>query len=150
MILVIDFGEHCPGGNYVIQTTEGERIAQLLSGYIDIIMRKQRNREAALLEGDEESTIVEENVEPEKANLIQNLTGTLPTRHRVEEVSLAHSGVLRPAAGAINNLLRNNFNQIASTSHTAIPVALQGPGSATLQQASGSTVSKFLFSCIQC
>lgn len=49
-----------------MQTTEGEQIAQLISGYVDIILRRQRSRDSGQTEGDEENTIIEENIAPSK------------------------------------------------------------------------------------
>lgn len=61
-----DFGQYSPDGNYIMQTTEGEQIAQLISGYVDIILRRQRSRDSGQTEGDEENTIIEENIAPSK------------------------------------------------------------------------------------
>jgi len=38
---VQDFGDYADS-YYAVQTTEGEQIAQLISGYIDIILKKVR------------------------------------------------------------------------------------------------------------
>jgi len=40
---VQDFGDYADS-YYAVQTTEGEQIAQLISGYIDIILKKVRLR----------------------------------------------------------------------------------------------------------
>lgn len=37
-----DFGDY-QDGYYSVQTTEGEQIAQLIAGYIDIILKKVKN-----------------------------------------------------------------------------------------------------------
>ncbi|TGZ47820.1 hypothetical protein CRM22_011014 [Opisthorchis felineus] len=93
-LFTLDFGQYHPDGNYAMQTTEGEQIGQLISGYIDIILRRQKGRQAAMTDGDEESTIVEENVEPSRANVISNVNGTLSRGHRVSEANVAHTGNL--------------------------------------------------------
>ncbi|KAF6776525.1 hypothetical protein AHF37_04495 [Paragonimus kellicotti] len=96
-LFTLDFGQYNPDGNYAMQTTEGEQIGQLISGYIDIILRRQRGKLATMTDGDEENTIVEENVAPSRANVISNVSGTLPRGHRGEEAHVAHSGTLRTA-----------------------------------------------------
>lgn len=40
-LLLQDFGDY-QDGYYSVQTTEGEQIAQLIAGYIDIILKKVR------------------------------------------------------------------------------------------------------------
>lgn len=39
MLCFQDFGDY-QDGYYSVQTTEGEQIAQLIAGYIDIILKK--------------------------------------------------------------------------------------------------------------
>lgn len=39
----LDFGDHFKEPYYSMQTTEGEHIARLISGYIDIILKKVRS-----------------------------------------------------------------------------------------------------------
>lgn len=41
MLIFQDFGDY-QDGYYSVQTTEGEQIAQLIAGYIDIILKKVR------------------------------------------------------------------------------------------------------------
>lgn len=65
-ILVQDFGEYSPDEYYTAQTSEGEQISQLIAGYIDIILKKQKARDHQGLQGDEESAMYEENVRAER------------------------------------------------------------------------------------
>ncbi|XP_018650130.1 LOW QUALITY PROTEIN: putative talin [Schistosoma mansoni] len=113
-LFTLDFGQYSPDGNYIMQTTEGEQIAQLISGYVDIILRRQRSRDSGQTEGDEENTIIEENIAPSKANVIANMSATLPRGHRAQEANLSHTGLLRTASQ------RENFNEghLATESHT--------------------------------
>ncbi|CAL8095916.1 unnamed protein product [Calicophoron daubneyi] len=104
-LFTLDFGQYSPDGNYAMQTTEGEQIGQLISGYIDIILRRQRSRQAALNDGDEENMIVEDNVAPSRANVIANISATLPRGQRAEEANLSQTGVLRTASS------RGNFTE---------------------------------------
>lgn len=59
----LDFGDY-QDGYYSVQTTEGEQIAQLIAGYIDIILKKKKSKDHFGLEGDEESTMLEDSVSP--------------------------------------------------------------------------------------
>ncbi|VDL59033.1 unnamed protein product [Hymenolepis diminuta] len=49
-----------------MQTTEGEQISQLISGYIDIILRRKKKPDAFLNEGGDSNVILEENVGPSR------------------------------------------------------------------------------------
>ena len=60
-----DFGDYSDQ-YYSVQTTEGEQIAQLIAGYIDIILKKQRAKDHIGIEGDDGSTLVEDIVSPFK------------------------------------------------------------------------------------
>ncbi|TPP44134.1 Talin-2 [Fasciola gigantica] len=97
-LFILDFGQYSPDGNYAVQTTEGEQIGQLISGYIDIILRRQRSKLGAAGDADEENTIVEDNVSPSRANVISNMAGTLPRGQRAQEANVAHTGILRTAS----------------------------------------------------
>lgn len=45
-----------------VQTLDGEKIGQLIGGYIDIIMKKKRIADSTGLEGDEGATMLEVNL----------------------------------------------------------------------------------------
>jgi len=53
----LDFGDY-KDGYYSVQTLEGERIGQLIGGYIDIILKKKRIVDHTGIEGDEGATMV--------------------------------------------------------------------------------------------
>lgn len=61
----LDFGDYSDH-YYCVQTTESEQILQLISGYIDIILKKQKAKDHFGIEGDEGSTMVEDSVSPLK------------------------------------------------------------------------------------
>uniref|UniRef100_UPI00398F4284 talin-2 isoform X2 n=1 Tax=Pristiophorus japonicus TaxID=55135 RepID=UPI00398F4284 len=91
----LDFGEY-QESYYSVQTTEGEQISQLIAGYIDIILKKKQSKDRFGLEGDEESTMLEESVSPKKSTILQqqfNKTG------KIEHASVALPAVMRPGAG---------------------------------------------------
>ncbi|CAG02348.1 unnamed protein product, partial [Tetraodon nigroviridis] len=86
-----DFGEY-QESYYSVQTTEGEQISQLIAGYIDIILKKKQSKDRFGLEGDEESTMLEESVSPKKSTILQQQFNRVG---RVEHGSVALPGVIR-------------------------------------------------------
>ncbi|KAM9366203.1 talin-2 isoform 2-T2 [Symphorus nematophorus] len=87
----LDFGEY-QESYYSVQTTEGEQISQLIAGYIDIILKKKQSKDRFGLEGDEESTMLEESVSPKKSTILQQQFNRVG---RVEHGSVALPGVIR-------------------------------------------------------
>uniref|UniRef100_A0A646QFM5 Talin1 n=1 Tax=Hemiscolopendra marginata TaxID=943146 RepID=A0A646QFM5_9MYRI len=67
----LDFGDYSDN-YYSVQTTEGEQIAQLIAGYIDIILKKKKAKDHFGIEGDEGSTMLEDSVSPAKATILQH------------------------------------------------------------------------------
>uniref|UniRef100_A0A3Q3BI58 Talin 2a n=1 Tax=Kryptolebias marmoratus TaxID=37003 RepID=A0A3Q3BI58_KRYMA len=87
----LDFGEY-QESYYSVQTTEGEQISQLIAGYIDIILKKKQSKDRFGLEGDEESTMLEESVSPKKSTILQQQFNRVG---RVEPECVALPGVIR-------------------------------------------------------
>ncbi|XP_054892455.1 talin-2a [Poeciliopsis prolifica] len=87
----LDFGEY-QESYYSVQTTEGEQISQLIAGYIDIILKKKQSKDRFGLEGDEESTMLEESVSPKKSTILQQ---QFNRKGQVNESSVALLGVIR-------------------------------------------------------
>uniref|UniRef100_A0A5K3EGD4 FERM domain-containing protein n=1 Tax=Mesocestoides corti TaxID=53468 RepID=A0A5K3EGD4_MESCO len=90
-LFTLDFGEYSPEGNYVMQTTEGEQISQLISGYIDIILRRKKNSDAFVNESSDSNVILEENIGPSRAEIISNV-GTLGRGYNVSSGYVATEG----------------------------------------------------------
>ncbi|CAG4949257.1 unnamed protein product [Parnassius apollo] len=90
----MDFGDYSDQ-YYSVQTTEAEQILQVIAGYIDIIVRKQRAKDHLGIEGDEGSAMLEDSVSPSKANIIQHDTFK---SGKVNTESVAKPAVLRPGA----------------------------------------------------
>ena len=73
----LDFGDHYKEPYYSLQTTEGEHIARLISGYIDIILKKKKAKEytgggiGGAEDTNEETPMLEDVVSPSKATVIQ-------------------------------------------------------------------------------
>lgn len=59
----LDFGDYSDQ-YYSVQTTDAEQIQQIIAGYIDIILKKKQAKDHFGIEGNEESTMFEENVSP--------------------------------------------------------------------------------------
>uniref|UniRef100_A0A8C5AHK9 Talin 2a n=1 Tax=Gadus morhua TaxID=8049 RepID=A0A8C5AHK9_GADMO len=95
----LDFGEY-QESYYSVQTTEGEQISQLIAGYIDIILKKQ-SKDRFGLEGDEESTMLEESVSPKKSTILQQQFNRVG---RVEHGSVALPGVIRSGSVGAESL----------------------------------------------
>uniref|UniRef100_A0A8C3V5M4 Talin 2 n=1 Tax=Catharus ustulatus TaxID=91951 RepID=A0A8C3V5M4_CATUS len=87
----LDFGEY-QESYYSVQTTEGEQISQLIAGYIDIILKKKQSKDRFGLEGDEESTMLEESVSPKKSTILQQQFNRIG---KVEHGSVALPAVMR-------------------------------------------------------
>ncbi|CAF1239126.1 unnamed protein product, partial [Adineta ricciae] len=69
----LDFGDYATA-YYSVQTHEGQQISQLIAGYIDIILKKRKDRECTTSRDgivDEESTMIEDMIAPGKATIIQ-------------------------------------------------------------------------------
>ncbi|KAM6111541.1 talin-1-like [Phoenicopterus ruber ruber] len=95
----LDFGDY-QDGYYSVQTTEGEQIAQLIAGYIDIILKKKKSKDHFGLEGDEESTMLEDSVSPKKSTVLQQQFNHVG---KVELGSVALPAIMRTGAGGPEN-----------------------------------------------
>uniref|UniRef100_A0A8C7YUC5 Talin 1 n=1 Tax=Oryzias sinensis TaxID=183150 RepID=A0A8C7YUC5_9TELE len=91
----LDFGDY-QDGYYSVQTTEGEQIAQLIAGYIDIILKKKKSKDHFGMEGDEESTMLEDSVSPKKSTVLQQQFNKMG---KVETGSVALPAIMRSGAG---------------------------------------------------
>uniref|UniRef100_H0YUF7 Talin 1 n=1 Tax=Taeniopygia guttata TaxID=59729 RepID=H0YUF7_TAEGU len=95
----LDFGDY-QDGYYSVQTTEGEQIAQLIAGYIDIILKKKKSKDHFGLEGDEESTMLEDTVSPKKPTVMQQQFNRVG---KAELGSVALPAIMRTGAGGPEN-----------------------------------------------
>lgn len=95
----LDFGDY-QDGYYSVQTTEGEQIAQLIAGYIDIILKKKKSKDHFGLEGDEESTMLEDSVSPKKSTVLQQQYNRVG---KVEHGSVALPAIMRSGASGPEN-----------------------------------------------
>ncbi|BHF59798.1 Talin-1 [Sparganum proliferum] len=106
-LFTLDFGEYSPDGNYVMQTTEGEQIAQLISGYIDIILRRQKKCDTTGYEENDSTAIFEENIGPSRAEIVSS-SGTMSRGHKVAGGYLAYDGYVGHAVGTYTGTTASN------------------------------------------
>ena len=66
----LDFGDY-HDSFYSVQTSEGETISQLIAGYLDIILKKKKASEKFIHDVDDEVTMIEDNIEPQRAAQMQ-------------------------------------------------------------------------------
>ncbi|CAI4221289.1 unnamed protein product [Auanema sp. JU1783] len=93
----MDFGDY-QDQYYCVQTPDGEKIKQLIAGYIDIILLKKRTVDHLGIEGDEGSTMLEDMVAPAKATLVSH--GQIGNGQHAQDGHVALRGVLRtPQSG---------------------------------------------------
>jgi len=104
----LDFGDYAEQ-YYSVQTTEGEQISQLIAGYIDIILKKQRVLDHKGIQGDDGATLVEDNVSPIKASIIQH--GDTNNRQHVDIDSIAKPAVLRTGVHGAQPFSRDSMQQ---------------------------------------
>lgn len=97
----LDFGDYSDS-YYSVQTTEGEQIAKLIAGYIDIILRRKKAKDHFGIEGDEGSAMIEESVSPSKATILQHQPDAKPSKPIIEDVSIP--GIIRSVANAAQTL----------------------------------------------
>lgn len=90
----LDFGDYSDSF-YSVKTPEGEQIAQLIAGYIDIILKRQKAKDHIGIEGDEGSTMVEDSVSPAKASTIQLTPALQPVQFETQNIALP--SVVRPS-----------------------------------------------------
>nr|VZI31552.1 unnamed protein product [Spirometra erinaceieuropaei] len=112
-LFTLDFGEYSPDGNYVMQTTEGEQIAQLISGYIDIILRRQKKCDTTGYEENDSTAIFEENIGPSRAEIVSS-SGTMSRGHKVAGGYLAYDGYVGHAVGTYTGTNAGNEGDTVS------------------------------------
>ncbi|XP_073980591.1 talin_middle and talin-RS domain-containing protein rhea isoform X4 [Rhodnius prolixus] len=92
----LDFGDYSDQ-YYSVQTPDGEQIVQLISGYIDIILKKKKSKDHFGIDGEEGAAMVEDSVSPLKATILQHETSRIG---KVNTESVAKPAVMRAADGA--------------------------------------------------
>ncbi|XP_047038265.1 talin-1 isoform X7 [Helicoverpa zea] len=133
----LDFGDYSDQ-YYSVQTTEAEQILQVIAGYIDIIVRKQRAKDHLGIEGDEGSAMLEDSVSPSKANIIQHDTFKSA---KVNTESLAKPAVHRPGAEGAKPFAVNHMTGAQQTTVSGqIITGHTPPAASQMQQTKVSSI----------
>ncbi|XP_050426886.1 talin-1-like isoform X2 [Adelges cooleyi] len=109
----LDFGDYSDQ-YYSVQTTEAEQILQLISGYIDIILKKKKSKDHFGIEGDEGSTMVEDSISPLKATILQHESSQFG---KVNTESVAKPAVIRAGAEGAKPY---GMGHVGSTQYTTV------------------------------
>ena len=94
-VFTLDFGDY-QDQYYSVQTTEGEQIAALIAGYIDIILKRRQRKERFGEDGNEEEYLEESFISPGRAIEIHGLPQTLK---KAKPDSLAKPAIVRNSGG---------------------------------------------------
>ncbi|XP_060579795.1 talin-1-like isoform X4 [Ruditapes philippinarum] len=103
----LDFGDHADQ-YYSVQTQEGEQIAALIAGYIDIILRKKKAKDHLGIEGDDDALMYEENVSSAKATIISHQSHNVS---HPQTGSVSIPGVMRDGGGGENQISMGSMQQ---------------------------------------
>jgi len=90
-VFTLDFGDY-QDQYYSVQTTDGEQIAALIAGYIDIILKRRQRKERFGEDGNEEEYLEESFIHPGRAIEIHGLPQTMK---KAATDSLAKPALLR-------------------------------------------------------
>ncbi|CAL4149306.1 unnamed protein product, partial [Meganyctiphanes norvegica] len=107
--LTLDFGDYATQ-NLKVQTTEGEPFIELLQGYIDIMLKKQRALDHNGIEGDDMATLEEDHVSPNKVPIMQYY-GDTSHRQQSQMKSIAKPVVNHPGVRDAQLINRNSMQQ---------------------------------------
>ncbi|CAB0031459.1 unnamed protein product [Trichogramma brassicae] len=128
----LDFGDYSDQ-YYSVQTTEAEQILQLISGYIDIILKKQKAKDHFGIEGDEESSMVEDSVSPVRATIMQHESKRVERRN-VNSHSVAVPSIMSELSGAQYTTTSRQANMVYPPgTMTAPPSYMSQPQRAALE-----------------
>ncbi|XP_053387301.1 talin-1-like [Mercenaria mercenaria] len=103
----LDFGDHADQ-YYSVQTQEGEPIAALIAGYIDIILRKKKAKDHLGIEGDDDALMYEENVSSAKATIISHQSHNVS---HPQTGSVSIPGVMRDGGGGESQISMGSMQQ---------------------------------------
>ena len=95
-VFTLDFGDY-QDQYYSVQTTEGEQISQLISGYIDIILKRRQKRDHLGDDGNDEEAMEEVIVTPGRAITMTNAGGN--QGKKPQQNNVAKPGVIRNSGG---------------------------------------------------
>jgi talin len=93
----LDFGDYADA-YYSVLTSEGEQISTLISGYIDIIMKRRKETNRQLEEGEEQMAITEERMRPARGEEVHI---SMNRFNRASEFNVATTGVMQDDEGRV-------------------------------------------------
>lgn len=98
-----DFGDY-EEAYYSVQTKEGEQIAQVISGYIDIILKKQKDAARQVEEEQEEQVVEEEDIAAQQGVAVSSSAGTMqhPAMANVAGVGMMQGGGMVGGMGGMH------------------------------------------------
>ena len=94
-----DFGDY-EDSYYSVQTSEGEAMSQVISGYIDIILKKKKQAGRYVVDDDDEQTVVEEDISSMKAQAISKTPGAMQYS---SAVNLSRAGMVQGGGQGYNS-----------------------------------------------
>lgn len=107
----LDFGDYADS-YYSVQTGEGEAISQLIAGYIDIILKKRKEADRAIVYDNEEEAVVEDTVPSVRPTQLQRIKSPQSTA--------ADGGAARP--GKLQALMPGQQAAVGRTGTGVTPV----------------------------
>uniref|UniRef100_A0A7M5V5A6 Talin n=1 Tax=Clytia hemisphaerica TaxID=252671 RepID=A0A7M5V5A6_9CNID len=115
----LDFGDYTEG-YYSVQTAEGEQISQLIAGYIDIILKKRRAHDMYDGDYDEESTMLEDTVLPNKATVLSRNSNRskMPQSGSVAIPAVIRAGGQGPSSYHMGNMGDEQFSNQRGLQHS--------------------------------
>lgn len=102
----LDFGDYADAF-YCVQTSEGESISQLISGYIDIIMRRKKEGQRSVDLENEETAAIEENFNPSYGTSISLSRTAHSMGSEYFGGSVAHLGSFQSSSAIYNQSKKN-------------------------------------------
>lgn len=102
----LDFGDYSEK-YYSVQTTEGEQIARLIAGYIDIILKRKKAKDHFGINGEESSAMIEDSIAPAKATYLERRPEAKPSKPIIEDVAIP--GIIKSGTSGVQIV---NVNQV--------------------------------------
>jgi talin len=134
----LDFGDYADS-YYTVQTKEGDAISRLISGYIDIILKKRKDAERVAQEEQETVAVYEENVKPAKASQLRVAKNNAS---KAMEVNLMSAGNISHQENKISIKMNNqDKKKVVQTSSVASDLKYNKQQSGLIQTISNGYAS---------
>nr|XP_022305900.1 talin-1-like isoform X8 [Crassostrea virginica] len=142
----LDFGDYSDS-YYSVQTQEGEQISRLIAGYIDIILKRKKDKDHLGIEGSDEAPMYEDSVSPAKATIISRMQGNVS---HPDVASVAMPGVMR---GGVSGETTISMGSMTSAQHGQVSNEMHhvhgNRQSQNIQEYGLSQSQKALLTCIE-